>query len=163
MRYILYRTNEERDVATLSDLAGIVAGLGVDDTTRATSLRLPAGLHRAAVVATELGMDPSLTAATASALEERVRGFLRQRALAEHVTAFPDDAPSLASVAARRVAGTDHPGAARAELLCRVADAVEAREPDWLLAGRTDVTVDRVLEAVELVAELVDESPVVTA
>ena len=150
-------------VPELGDLAELVADLGEDDSTRATSLRLPARLHRAAVVATELGMDPSLTAATASALEHRVRGFLRQRALAEHVAAFPEDAPSLASVASRRVAGTDHPGVVRDDLLRRVADAVEAREPDWLLSGRTDSTVDRVLDTVELLVDVVDEASPVTA
>lgn len=147
----------------LGDLAEHVADLGEGDSTRATSLRLPARLHRAVVVATELGMDPSLTAATARALEDRVRGFLRQRALAEHVAAFPEDAPSLASVARRRVAGTDHPGGVRDDLLRRVADAVEAREPDWLLSGRTDATVDRVLDTVELLVEVVDESSTVVA
>ncbi len=84
-----------------------------EGATRATSLRLPDAVHEAAMLATELGMDPSLTAATSGALLDRVRRFVRTEALAGHLAAFPSDEPALADVALRRASGTEHPAASR--------------------------------------------------
>ena len=78
---------------------------------------------------------------------------MRQRAIAEHLDIFPEDQPSLAEVAARRVAGTDHPAANDTTTVARVAAWVEQRHPDWASAGQVDAAVDRVLEHVELLLD----------
>jgi hypothetical protein len=119
---------------------------------KATSIRLPEALHRAVLLATELGMDESFTQATTRALIDRLHTFVRQRALAEHFAAFPSDMPTLAAVAHRRVRGTDHPGAARPELIDAAAAWLEQRRPEWATAGLVDSTVDEVLAYVEMLA-----------
>ncbi|MGH3693186.1 MAG: hypothetical protein ACRDRX_04165 [Pseudonocardiaceae bacterium] len=119
--------------------------------TKATSIRQPAALHRAGLLATELGMDESFTAAANHALEERIRAFARQQALATHLKRFPEDRPRLAAVALRRVAGTDHPAQRHPDIVEAVAQWVESREPDWPLIS-VDETVDQVLRHVEMIA-----------
>ncbi|MGH3822973.1 MAG: hypothetical protein ACRDRA_09105 [Pseudonocardiaceae bacterium] len=126
--------------------------------TKATSIRQPAALHRAGLLATDLGMDESFTAAANRALEERIRGFARQQALAAHFERFPEDRPRLAAVTLRRVAGTDHPAQRHPEVVEAVADWVEDREPDWLLVS-VDETVDQVLRHVEMIAAGVGARP----
>lgn len=137
---------------SLDDLVTALHGGRGDRRTRATSLRLPADLHEAASIATELGMDPSLTAATTRALRARIEAFLRERAIAEHLAAFPSDEPTLATVALRRVSGSDHPGATLPDLVARVSDWYAERHPLWARSGQVDDAVDRVLEHVEAVA-----------
>lgn len=138
----------------MSDLKRLMAALAEVDADqgepRATSVRMPEPLHRAVLVATELGMDPSFTAATHRALRDRLHAFARRRALAEHFAAFPSDLPSLAAVAQRRVRGSDHAGARRPELIEDVATWVAARRPEWAASGAIDETVDEVLAHVEL-------------
>jgi len=70
-------------------------------------VRLPEAIHRAVLLATELGMDESFTAATSRALRERMGDFVRRQALGDHFTKFPADLPRLADVAKRRVNGSD--------------------------------------------------------
>ncbi|MGH3933017.1 MAG: hypothetical protein ACRDTF_23930 [Pseudonocardiaceae bacterium] len=136
----------------LDDLFEALAELGDSrGEARATSIRQPAALHRAAQAATELGMDESFTAAANRALEERIRAFARQRALAAHLERFPEDRPRLAEVALRRVAGTGHPAEHHPDVVEAVADWVEGREPNWVLAA-ADETVDQVLRHVEMIA-----------
>jgi hypothetical protein len=125
-----------------------------EGATRATSLRLPDAVHEAAMLATELGMDPSLTAATSEALLDRVRRFVRTEALAGHLAAFPSDEPELADVALRRASGTEHPAAARPDLVRAVAEVIAQRDPAWARTGRVDVTVDQVLDGVDLLVAL---------
>ncbi len=122
------------------------------DEAKATSVRIPEGLHRAVVIATELGMDASFTAATKRALLDRLHAFARQRALTEHFAAFPADTPSLAAVAHRRVRGTDHPGVRRPELIEETAAWVASQRPEWASSGVVDATVDEVLGYVEMLA-----------
>lgn len=119
--------------ATIEELFKAPDDLEEDGPLQATSLRLPKALHEALSIATELGMDASVRAATREALTERIRGFARQTAFSAHFAALPDDTPRLAEVAKRRVSGTDHPAAA---------------EPCTAL----DDTVDDVLAYVELLA-----------
>ncbi len=126
--------------------------------TKATSIRQPAALHRAGLLATELGMDESFTAAANRALEERIRSFARQQALAAHFERFPEDRPRLAAVTLRRVAGTDHPAQRHPDVVEAVAQWVESREPDWLLIS-VDKTVDQVLRHVEMIAAGVGVRP----
>lgn len=126
--------------------------------TKATSVRQPAALHRAALVATELGMDESFTAAANRALEERIRGFARQQAFATHFERFPADRPRLAAVTLRRVAGSGHPAERHPDVVEAVAEWVEGREPDWMLIS-VDETVDQVLRHVEMIAAGVGVRP----
>lgn len=139
-------------MATLDELVELLYGSDAEGTTRSTSLRLPERVHRAASVATELGMDESLTAATTEALLDRIRGFVRQRALAEHLSRFPEDVPSLASVAARRISGSDHVAVDHPGVVRQVADWYEQHHPEWATSGRVDEAVDRVLDHVEMLA-----------
>lgn len=146
----------------MSRLAELFAALGeLADSpveTKATSIRQPAARHRAGLLATELGMDESFTAAANRALEERIRGFARQQALTSHFERFPEDRPRLAAVTLRRVAGTDHPGQRHPALVEAVAQWVEDRQPDWLLTS-VDETVDQVLRHVEMIAAGVGARP----
>ncbi|MGH3528797.1 MAG: hypothetical protein ACRDQ6_16005, partial [Pseudonocardiaceae bacterium] len=119
--------------------------------TKATSIRQPAALHRAGLLATELGMDESLATAVNRALEERIRAFARRQALATHLERFPEDRPQLAAVALRRVSGTDHPAQRQPDVVEAVARWVEAREPNWLLVS-VDEAVHQVLGHVEMIA-----------
>lgn len=136
----------------LEELADAVRELDDVATTKATSVRLPTAVHRATILAVGLGMDGSFTAATAAALSDRIRVFLRQRAMSEHLERFPTDRPALAAVARRRIQGTGHPAERRPELVARVAEQVERREPRWLETA-IDTTVDLVLDHVELLLE----------
>lgn len=129
--------------------------------TKATSIRQPEALHRAGLLATELGMDESFTAAANRALEERIRSFARQQALAAHIERFPEDRPRLAAVTLRRAAGTGHPAEQHPGIVEAVAQWVEGREPDWLLTS-VDDTVDQVLRHVEMIAALGVRPPNVT-
>lgn len=127
----------------------------VDDVvegSRATSVRLPEAVHRAALIATELGMDESFTVATSRALTERIVAFARREALAQHVQRFPEDSPTLADVVHRRARGTEHSAARRPELVADVADWVERTSSDWLTSGAVDEAVDLVLGYVEMLA-----------
>ncbi|MGH9243445.1 MAG: hypothetical protein ACRD29_03830 [Acidimicrobiales bacterium] len=115
-------------------------------------MRIPESLHRAVVLATELGMDESFTAATTGALTDRLRAFVRRAALAEHFHQFPSDVPTLAAVAHRRVRGSDHPAASRPELIDQAAAWVAEQRPDWARTGAVDETVDEVLGYVAMLA-----------
>lgn len=121
---------------------------------RATSLRLPEPVHRAVQLATDLGLDTSMTAVTTAALLARVSAFARAEAFVQHLAAHPEDEPVLADVAVRRVSGTTHPATRRPDLVARAATAVLARDPTWAREGRVDATVERVLDLVELLEDV---------
>ena len=87
---------------TLKELFEALGALGEDGPLQPTSLRFPKALHDALFIATELGMDASVSAATREALAQRIRGFARQEAFNAHFAAFPDDMPRLSEVAKRR-------------------------------------------------------------
>lgn len=138
---------------TLDDLVEALMSIEDDDgEKRSTSLRLPASVHHAALLATALGMDDSLTSATANALVERVRAFARQQAFSQHFARFPEDLPSLGAVTRRRVAGSEHPAAAHPDLIDKVAAWVEDRRPGCMRNGLIDDAVDEVLGHVEVLA-----------
>ncbi len=136
---------------TIEDLFEALGNLESDGRLQATSLRLPKALHDALSIATELGMDSSVSAATREALIGRIRGFARQAAFNAHFAAFPGDTPRLAEVVKRRASGTDHPAARELGLVDEVAAEMERREPNWALTALDD-TVDDVLAYVELLA-----------
>jgi hypothetical protein len=138
--------------STLEELLEALAATQDLEGSRATSVRLPEALHRAVLLATELGMDESFTAATTRALQERVADFVRRQALADHFTKFPADLPRLADVAKRRVRGSEHPGMSHPDLVDEAAAWVEQRRPEWALSGAVDETVDEVLSYVEMLA-----------
>jgi hypothetical protein len=137
---------------TLEEVLEALAAAEEQEVSRATSVRLPEALHRAVLLATELGMDESFTAATTRALQERVSDFVRRQALAEHFNNFPADLPRLADVAKRRAQGSDHPGVSHPEVVDEVASWLEQRRPEWALSGAVDDTVDEVLSYVEMLA-----------
>ena len=149
------RSSSDTPVGLLDRLVAVLtlAERG-EGATRATSLRLPVAVHEAAMLATALGMDPSLTAATSAALLDRVRRFVRAEALAGHLAAFPDDEPALADVVLRRASGSEHPAATRPDLVRAVAEVVVQRDPAWARTGRIDVAVDQVLDGVDLMVAL---------
>jgi hypothetical protein len=118
--------------------------------SRATSIRLPAPVHRAATLAIDLGMDESFTAATTRALLDRIHAFVRDQSLAEHFSAYPADRPRLADIGLRRVSGTDHPAAGHPDLVEEVSSWVERRHPEWPTSGSVDAIVDDVLDRVEM-------------
>lgn len=140
------------DDSRLEELMDALRVADEGGTAKATSVRLPEALHRAVVLATQLGMDESFTQATARALTDRLHAFVRQQALAGHFAAYPSDIPTLAAVAHHRVRGSDHPGASRPELVDAAAAWVERRRPEWATAGLVDATVDEVLGYVEMLA-----------
>lgn len=135
--------------STLDDLYNALAAVEAGGGSQATSLRLPKALHRAVLIASELGMDESFTLATQQALTDRLESFFRQRSLAEHFSKFPEDVPSLAAVARRRVEGSDHPAKDRPDLIAETAEWVQNQRPDWAIVA-ADETVDEVLGYVEL-------------
>jgi hypothetical protein len=119
---------------------------------KATSVRQPAALRRAAETASKLRMDESYTSATNRALEECVRALARHQALTAHFEHFPADRPWLATVARRRAQGTNHPVADHSEVVDAVADWWERKDPDWVMAA-ADETVDEVLHHVWMLAD----------
>ena len=141
-----------RMAATLEDLLNALAELEAETAPKSTSIRLPEALHRAIQLAVELGMDESFTAATVHGLKSRLRAFARQQALAAHFAAYPEDVPSLAAVAHRRIRLTDHPGVSKPELVDDVAGWFEQRWPDCVVSGQVDEAVEEVLRSVELLA-----------
>jgi hypothetical protein len=138
--------------ATLEELAEALAAAEQGSAGKSTSVRLPADLHRAVLLATELGMDESFTSALTEALRQRVDAFLRRQALAEHFRMFPADIPRLADVAMLRVEGTDHPAASHPDLVTQAASWVERQKPNWAVTGAVDEAVDEVLGYVEMLA-----------
>jgi len=139
-------------MGTLEELIEALAAVDQAEGSKATSVRIPEALHRAVILATELGMDESFTAATSRALTDRLHAFVRRTALAEHFSQFPEDLPTLADVARRRVQGSDHPGASRTELVDETATWIEERRPEWAITGAVDETVDEVIGYVEMLA-----------
>jgi len=141
-------------MATLRDLLASLDELDGSGDVKATSVRMPEALHHAVVIATELGMAESFTAATNEALAFRVRAFARQQALAAHLARFPHDQPELEAVVRRRVSGTGHPAALHEELTVAAAQRYAQRHPDWAVSGAVDHAVDQVLELVEMLVEM---------
>ena len=140
-------------MTTLDDLLEALEDAGAQTQPRATSVRIPTSLHRAVVLATELGMDESFTAATNRALRDRLHSFVRRQTFVEHFREFPDDIPTLAAVAHRRIRGSAHPGVYSPELVDQAADWLTEQRPEWARTGRIDETVDEVLQYVSMLAD----------
>lgn len=102
-----------------------------DGSTVNTSMRLPANLRDAAALAVErLGLAPSTTTLTATALRSVLETAVMGAALEAHYDQHPDARPSLAEVALAAAAQDGSPLAERPELIERAAEEIAARHPD---------------------------------
>lgn len=102
-----------------------------------TSVRLPANLRDAAVVATELGFAESTTDLTVRGLRDLLEAFAQRAILDEHYRQHPDARPDLADIALATAELDGDPLAARPDVIRRAAEDVAAL--------RTDPTSDDVL------------------
>lgn len=100
-----------------------------EDTVN-TSVRLPARLRDAAVLAAEMGLAGSTTELTVRGLRDALEAFAQQAVLDAHYRAHPAARPDLAEVTQAAADMDGNPLAARPELLRRAADAVQALKPD---------------------------------
>lgn len=95
-----------------------------------TSMRLPAALHEAAVLAVaELGAAPTTTQLTTAALRGALEGILMNAAIEEHYAAHPDARPVLGDLAVAAAELDGHPLAASPDLLRQAAEELAARRP----------------------------------
>lgn len=110
----------------------INALLAVQDApTVNTSMRLPAGLRDAAALAVaHLGVAPSTTMLTATALRAALETAVMHAALEAHYAAHPGTRPSLADVAMALAAQDASPLASQPGLIRQAAAEVSARHPD---------------------------------
>jgi hypothetical protein len=112
----------------------------------ATSVRLPAVLHRAAVAAVDAGLAGSLTelvvAGLDATLEDRLAGSADRAAAADvraaldaHYAEHPDARPEPIEIAQAAATITDHPAAERPDLLANaLADLGDDAPLDDVLA-----------------------------
>jgi hypothetical protein len=102
-----------------------------DDSTVNTSMRLPTTLRDAAALAVErLGVAPSTTTLTATALRSALETAVMEVALKAHYQQHPAARPSLAEVALALAAQDSSPLANRPDIIERAAAEVQARRPD---------------------------------
>jgi hypothetical protein len=102
-----------------------------DDETVNTSMRLPANLRDAAAIAVDsLGVAPSTTTLTTSALRQALETAVMVAALEAHFEAFPEARPSVADVALALAEQDGSPLARRPALIRQAADDVTARHPN---------------------------------
>lgn len=105
----------------------------LDEDTRETSntsMRIPAPLLEAAALAVnELGVAPSATALTTSALRSTLEGLVMQAALDEHYRQYEHARPDLGDLAVASAEIDGHPLAARPELLRQAAAEISGQRP----------------------------------
>ena len=101
-----------------------------EETTN-TSMRLPVTLRDAAALAVrELGVAPSTTALTATALRAMLEAVVMQAVLDAHYRQHPRARPSLAELAIAAAELDGHPLAGRPDLLRQAADEITRTRPD---------------------------------
>lgn len=99
--------------------------------TTNTSMRLPVALRDAATVAVrELGVAPSTTALTASALRAMLEAVVMQAVLDAHYEHYPQARPSLAELAIAAAELDGHPLAGQPGLLRKAADEITRIHPN---------------------------------
>lgn len=99
--------------------------------TANTSMRLPVSLRDAAAVAVrELGVAPSTTALTATALRAMLEAVVMQAVLDAHYEQHPQARPSLAELAIAAAELDGHPLAAHPGLLREAADEITRTHPN---------------------------------
>lgn len=102
-----------------------------DPATANTSMRLPVALRDAAAVAVrELGVAPSTTALTATALRAMLEAIVMQAVLDEHYHQYPEARPGLGELATAAAELDGHPLAGRPDLLRQAADEITRTHPD---------------------------------
>lgn len=102
-----------------------------DDSTVNTSMRLPTALRDAAALAVaHLGVAPSTTALTATALRAALETAVMEAALEAHYEHHPSARPSLAEVALALAAQDGSPLADRPGLIEQAAIEVRRCRPD---------------------------------
>ena len=110
-----------------------------DESTVNTSMRLPANLRDAAALAVdELGLAPSTTTLTATALRASLETAVMRAALDAHYEQHPKARPSLADVAVALAELDGSPLARHPELLTRAAHELQERHPE---AGPHEVLI----------------------
>lgn len=116
---------------TAEVLDKISALLDVNDSaTVNTSMRLPAALREAAALAVEkLGVAPTTTTLTATALRAALETAVMQAALDAHYEQFPHARPTLALVAHATAEQIGSPLSDRPDLLIAAAEQVLERHP----------------------------------
>jgi hypothetical protein len=98
--------------------------------TTNTSMRLPVALRDAAIVAVrELGVAPSTTALTATALRAMLEAVVMQAVLDAHYEQHPLVRPSLAELAIAAAELDGHPMAGHPGLLRQAADEISRTHP----------------------------------
>ena len=115
----------DRRLKRLLDLLE-VAG---NDTVN-TSIRLPAALRDAAVLAAAMGLAGSTTELTVKGLRDRLEAFAQRAVLDAHYRAYPAARPDLAEVALAAAEIDGNPLAERPELIRRAASAVRNLRAD---------------------------------
>lgn len=116
-------------LAVLDQINGLLDG--DDGTTVGTSMRLPVALRDAAALAVDhLGVAPSVTSLTATALRQALETAVMAAALEGHFDQHPEARPSLAEVALALAAQDGSPLANEPDLVHRAAADVMARRPD---------------------------------
>jgi hypothetical protein len=102
-----------------------------DDSTVNTSMRLPTALRAAAALAVDqLGVAPSTTTLTATALRAALETAVMNAALEAHYSQYPSVRPSLAEVALALAAQDGSPLAHRPDLVEQAAAEVVTRHPN---------------------------------
>lgn len=102
-----------------------------DDSTVNTSMRLPTALREAAALAVDqLGVAPSTTTLTATALRAALETAVMNAALEVHYSQYPSVRPSLAEVALALAAQDGSPLAHRPDLVEQAAAEVVTRHPN---------------------------------
>ena len=99
--------------------------------TTNTSMRLPVALRDAATVAVrELGIAPSTTALTATALRAMLEAVVMQAVLDAHYEQHPQTRPGLAELAIAAAELDGHPLAGRTGLLREAAAEITRTHPN---------------------------------
>ena len=102
-----------------------------DQETTNTSMRLPVALRDAAAVAVRaLGVAPSTTALTTTALRAMLEAIVMQAVLDSHYQQYPQVRPDLAQLAMAAAELDGHPLADRPDLIREAADEIIRTRPD---------------------------------
>lgn len=115
-------------MTTLDDLAAALDETG--GPSLVTSVRRPEALHRALLIAVELGLVGTATEAQGQALRELLEAVTQRAALEQHYAAHPESRPTLAEVALALAEAEHSPLAQQPELLEQAAREVLEVRPD---------------------------------
>jgi hypothetical protein len=115
--------------AVIERISELLDGGGLE--TSNTSMRIPTALRDAAALAVrELGVAPSATALTTTALRATLEAVVIQAALDEHYERYPQARPGLGDLAVAAAELDGHPLAAEPERLRRAAAEIAVNHPE---------------------------------